>query len=190
MSLPDQERRLICERRRRAVGCDVDVDEWWPGCKVHRRGNLMTRTLEELEAIVRERICGVCTDRTVAGDCGLEEPSSCALFRLFPQVARAVQSVSSDDIRDYIHAIRQQVCSVCSEQTSDGECESRKQVQCALDAYLLPIGRCHRGIDREELRSHPSGDFTHSSASRVGDITPRACTKCTNLLGNTAILVG
>jgi hypothetical protein len=103
------------------------------------RGNLMARTLDELEAIVRGRICRVCTDRTVNGDCGLEEPSSCALFRLFPQVARAVQSVNSDDIRDYIRAIREQVCSVCSEQTADGECESRKQVQCALDAYLLPV---------------------------------------------------
>src|ERR1700730_10215901 len=102
-------------------------------------GNLMAPTLEELEAIVRGRICRVCTDRTVDGNCGLEEPSSCALFLLFPQVAPAVQSVSSDDIRDYIRAIREQVCSVCSEQTSDGECESRKQVQCSLDAYLLTI---------------------------------------------------
>ena len=69
----------------------------------------------------------------------MENPSSCALFRLFPQVAQAVQSVNSDDIRDYIRAIREQVCSVCSEQASYGECESRKQVQCSLDAYLLPI---------------------------------------------------
>jgi hypothetical protein len=115
----------------------------------------MAPTLEELEAIVRERICRVCTDRTVNGDCGLEEPSSCALFRLFPQVAQAVQSVNSDDIRDYIRAIREQVCSVCSEQTSDGECESRKLVQCSLDAYLLPIidaveestGRCFDRAD-------------------------------------------
>jgi hypothetical protein len=99
----------------------------------------MARTLDELEAIVRGRICRVCTDRTVDGDCGWEEPSSCALFRLFPQVARAVLSVNSEDIRDYIRAIRKQVCSVCSDQTSDGECESRKQVQCSLDAYLLPI---------------------------------------------------
>jgi hypothetical protein len=99
----------------------------------------MTRTFEELEAIIRERICRVCTDRTVEGECCLEDASSCALFRLFPQVARAVQSVSSDDIRHYIRAIREQVCSVCSEQTSDSECESRKQVQCALDAYLLLI---------------------------------------------------
>ena len=80
----------------------------------------MARTLEELEAIVRQRMCRVCVDGTVEGGCGLEDPSSCALFRLFPQVARAVQSVSSGDIRDYIRAIREQVCSVCEEQTADG----------------------------------------------------------------------
>ena len=121
----------------------------------------MARKLEELEAIVRERICRVCTDRTVNGDCGLEEPSSCALFRLFPQVAQAVQSVNSDDIRDYIRAIREQVCSVCSEQTSDGECESRKQVQCSLDAYLLPIidaieESTGRSFDRAEAVISPN----------------------------------
>src|SRR6266704_1716770 len=99
----------------------------------------MARTLEELEAIVRERICRVCTERTVDGDCGLEDPSSCALFRLFPEVALAVQSVHSDDIRDYIQSIRAHVCSVCEGQDSTGECETRKEVRCSLDAYLLPV---------------------------------------------------
>jgi hypothetical protein len=121
----------------------------------------MAKTLEELEAIVRERICRVCSDRTVNGDCGLEEPSSCALFRLFPQVAYAVQSVQSDDIRDYITAIRAHVCSACAEQTSDGECESRKQVQCALDAYLLPIidaieESTGKSFDRAEVVRSPN----------------------------------
>jgi hypothetical protein len=99
----------------------------------------MERSLVELEAIVRNRICRVCTERTSEGQCGLEEPSSCALFRLFPQVAAAIQSVKSDDIRVYIEAIRRNVCSVCTEQASDGSCETRQQVQCALDAYLLPV---------------------------------------------------
>jgi len=99
----------------------------------------MARTVEELEAIVRERICRVCTERTVDGECGLEDPSSCALFRMFPQVARAVQSVHSDDIRDYIQAIRAQVCSECLGQDADGDCETRREVRCSLDAYLLPV---------------------------------------------------
>jgi hypothetical protein len=58
---------------------------------------------------------------------------------MFPQVARAVQSVNSDDIRDYIQAIRAQVCSVCNDQDARGECETRREVRCSLDAYLLPV---------------------------------------------------
>jgi hypothetical protein len=81
----------------------------------------------------------VCTERTNEGDCGLENASNCALFRLFPQVAQAIQSVMSDDIRQYIEAIRCNVCSVCREQSRDGSCEVRQQVQCALDAYLALV---------------------------------------------------
>src|SRR5271166_3606590 len=99
----------------------------------------MDRSLVELESIVRDRICGVCTERTVDGQCGLEEPSGCALFRLFPQVAQAIQSVQSDDIQQYLEAIRRNVCSVCADQASDGSCETRQQVRCALDAYLLLV---------------------------------------------------
>jgi hypothetical protein len=99
----------------------------------------MERSLSELETIVRDKICRVCTDRTAQGNCGLEQPSTCALFRLFPQVAKAIQSVESDEIGDYITAIRADVCSVCNEQLGDGSCELRHQVQCALDAYLLLI---------------------------------------------------
>jgi hypothetical protein len=99
----------------------------------------MQQSLAELELIVRNRICGVCTSRTVDGECGLEEPSSCALFRLFPQVAEAIQSVKSDDINTYLDAIRRNVCTICTEQARDGSCESRQQVECALDAYLLLV---------------------------------------------------
>src|ERR1700687_4006305 len=99
----------------------------------------MERSLPELETIVRDRICRVCSDRTADGNCGLEQPSACALFRLFPQVAQAIPTVQSDEINDYILAIRQEVCTVCNEQLADGSCEVRHQVQCALDAYLLLI---------------------------------------------------
>ena len=99
----------------------------------------MERSLAELEAIVRKRICNLCTERTVQGECGLEQSSNCALFSLFPQVAKAIQSVSSDDIHEYIEAIRAGVCSVCHEQEPDGSCETRQMVRCALDAYLLLV---------------------------------------------------
>jgi hypothetical protein len=103
------------------------------------RSLVENRSLAELESIVRNRICSVCTERTVDGQCGLEEPSSCALFRLFPQVAQAIQSVQSDDIQQYIDAIRRNVCSVCVDRASDESCETRQQVRCSLDAYLLLV---------------------------------------------------
>lgn len=99
----------------------------------------MDRSLVELESIVRNRICSVCDERTAAGGCGLTQPSGCALFQLFPRVARAIQSVTSDNILDYIEAIRRDVCSVCLDRDPDGSCERRRQVRCALDAYLLPV---------------------------------------------------
>ena len=99
----------------------------------------MERSLEEMETIIRDQVCRVCSDRKEDSTCGLEDPGRCALFRMFPQVARAVQSTHSDDIRDYVQAIRDQVCTVCEEQDADGSCETRESVACALDAYLLLI---------------------------------------------------
>ena len=99
----------------------------------------MERSLAELESIVRNRICAVCTERNVDGACGLEEPAGCALFDLFPRVAKAIQSTNSNDIQDYVEAIRRDVCSVCLDQDPDGSCERRRMVRCALDAYLLPV---------------------------------------------------
>jgi hypothetical protein len=99
----------------------------------------MERSLEELEKIVRDQICRVCSDRKADDSCGLEEPGTCALFSLFPQVAKAIQTTHSDDICDYVRAIRQQVCTICQQQAADGTCETRDSVACALDAYLLLI---------------------------------------------------
>jgi hypothetical protein len=99
----------------------------------------MERTLGELEDLVRNRICGVCSDRNMDGTCGLEQPGQCALFQLFPQVAEAIQTTHSENVEDYIAAIRRNVCAVCAEQENDGSCGPRRDVQCALDAYLLLV---------------------------------------------------
>jgi hypothetical protein len=139
---------------------------------VHLRGNLMARTLEELEAIVRERICRVCTDRTVNGDCGLEEPSSCALFRLFPQVARAVQSVSSDDIRDYNSGDPR--AGLFGLLRADFRWRVRVAKTGAMRPGRLPFAdhRCHRGVNWQNLRPSRGGDITQAGVIAVGDITP------------------
>jgi hypothetical protein len=113
---------------------DVNVQ-----CLKTGKGGGMQRSLEDLEKILRSRICSVCTDRLEDGTCGLEEPEDCALFRLLPQTARAIQATDSDDIRDYVRAIRENVCVICRDALPDGSCETREQVRCALDAYLVLI---------------------------------------------------
>ena len=123
----------------------------------------MHRPIGEVEAIVRNRICGVCTERTADGQCGLAAPVNCALFRLFPEVARAIQSVESNDIQPYIEAIRRNVCSVCADQAADGSCETRQQVQCALDAYLVLI------VDAIEEATGKTFDKSNLQQSAAGD---------------------
>ena len=131
----------------------------------------MDHSLVELEAIIRNRICGVCTERTVNGECGLEEPASCALFRLFPQVAQAIQTVKSDDIDQYIEAIRRNVCSVCAEQAADGSCETRQQVQCALDAYLVLVVDA---IEEATGKTFDKRDLSAAGAAAAVTISPQS----------------
>jgi hypothetical protein len=122
--------------------------------------------LAELEVIVRDTVCGVCSDRTASGDCGLEDRSGCALFRLFPQVAKAIQSVNSDDIQPYVDAIRAEVCSVCTDHAADGSCETRRQVRCALDAYLLLV------VDAIEAATGKKFDRSGIGAGAGANIRP------------------
>lgn len=131
----------------------------------------MGLSLEELESVVRNRICSICSDRTADGNCGLEEPEGCALFHLFPEVAKAIQATSSDQMADYIVAIRKNVCSVCKERAADGACEVRDQVRCALDAYLLLIVQvieeaAGKTFSREGLSAPGAGSVVRIGAQR------------------------
>lgn len=99
----------------------------------------MNRSVEELEAIVRNKICSVCHDRTVEGACGANEPERCSLFSLFPLVAQAIIATDSDDLKPYVDAIHEHVCSVCIDQRLDGTCPQREEKCCALDAHMPQV---------------------------------------------------
>lgn len=138
----------------------------------------MDRPLNELEEIVRERVCRVCSDRTTDGSCSREDVSTCSLFRLFPQVARAIQNTDSDDIRDYIEAIRRDVCSVCHDLAPDGTCASRLQVRCSLDAYLLLVvdaieEATGKGFDRELLETPAAGKTLYPAVAPAQKLESR-----------------
>jgi hypothetical protein len=95
--------------------------------------------LEELEAIIRKRICSLCNERTVEGACGAGEPEHCSLLTLFPLVAQAVIATEGEDDQAYVDAIHEHVCSVCIDQRLDGTCPQREEKRCALDAYMPQV---------------------------------------------------
>jgi hypothetical protein len=99
----------------------------------------MKTTLEELEAIVRHRICSLCRERTTEGACGVEQPESCSLFTLFPLVAQAILATEGEDIEACVRAIHENVCSVCIDQRLDGTCPQRDEQRCALDAHMPEV---------------------------------------------------
>ena len=94
---------------------------------------------KNLETALRQRICSLCVDRSLIGDCQRDAAGDCALFNSLPQIIRTITSVQSDRIDDYVTAIRHSVCSSDSHQASDGICIVREEVRCVLDRYLLLI---------------------------------------------------
>jgi hypothetical protein len=96
-------------------------------------------SFDELEAIVRRRVCAACKERTVESICGRQEPGQCSLFALFPLVVEAIVATDSVNAQDYIGAIREHVCSVCIDQRLDGTCPERENQTCALDGYFPQV---------------------------------------------------
>jgi hypothetical protein len=96
-------------------------------------------SFDELEAIVRRKICEVCDTRTVEGACGLNDKDACSLFQLFPYVAQAILATEGDSMDAYVAAIHEHVCSVCIDQRLDGTCPKREGDRCALNAYMPQI---------------------------------------------------
>ena len=97
------------------------------------------QTIPILEEALRRRVCSVCVDRNPDGTCDLDARHECVLFSRLPEIARAISSVHSDNVDDYVMAIRTNICSSCSHQDANGFCLEREQVRCALDRYLSPI---------------------------------------------------
>jgi hypothetical protein len=134
----------------------------------------MRRSLVELESIVRKRICEVCNESLADCQCGLAEPASRALFRLFPHVAQAIQSVESDDIQEYISSIRQNVCAICTNQAGDGACLDSQQVRCAWDACPLPVVDASEApgkMSKKRSRGPAAGFYSQPGLTNCLEIT-------------------
>lgn len=88
---------------------------------------------------VTERVCKECVDGDGAGGCLLRQSESCGLRMHFPQLVQTVLSVQSDSLQPYIDALKSDICASCTNQTADGTCVLRSQLDCGLDRYFVMV---------------------------------------------------
>ncbi len=115
---------------------------------------MVAPTVEELEKLLRDDICGICDEAEANGKCVERDSGGCSLFQLFPLVAQTINETTSDDINVYLHAIREKVCTVCLNGPADSACAKRIEARCALDQFLpLIIDTIERSSGKAFSRS-------------------------------------
>ncbi len=92
--------------------------------------------MEHSWSLVQERICRKCIDGDGRGNCRLARGESCAFKEFLPTIIETVQSLEWASYDAYVSALRRNVCSICKEQSSSGNCGRRDMLECALDRYL------------------------------------------------------
>ncbi|MGB2867867.1 MAG: hypothetical protein WBD36_05410 [Bacteroidota bacterium] len=95
---------------------------------------------------VSARVCAKCIDGDSNGYCRLGEGRECGLTAHFPRIVETILSVESDSLEPYVSALRKNVCEKCKEQSADGTCAARKQVDCGLDRYFPMIVDVVQGV--------------------------------------------
>ncbi len=85
---------------------------------------------------IRQNVCSKCIDRTASGLCVATTFDSCAINRFLPEIIDIVLAGPADTYDDTVERLRSRVCSACEQQSPDGRCELRDDVECALDRYF------------------------------------------------------
>jgi hypothetical protein len=70
----------------------------------------MMYQMDELEELIRTRVCMECIDRTGMGICGMGRVDECPLNRFMPQIVKAVKSVQTEKMDDYVIALHTELC--------------------------------------------------------------------------------
>lgn len=94
------------------------------------------KPLDEYWEEIERRVCRKCIDSDGYGICRLTDAEECGLKVHLPQMVETVLSVKSDNLEVYIEALRRNVCANCKNQSPDGKCMFRAQVDCGLDRYF------------------------------------------------------
>lgn len=92
--------------------------------------------MDKYLSAIRQNICSICADSNDLGRCNLTDDEVCALEVYLPQIVEIVHSIDSQNMQDYIDALRKEICSECRTQKDDGYCYLREDVNCSLDRYF------------------------------------------------------
>ncbi len=96
--------------------------------------------LQELDRRLKEIICPICVERGPKATCNLWELEECPITLHLPRLVEVASSVHSDQMKDYIEKVRQDICTTCQSALSPlSQCDVRDAGHCALDAYLLLV---------------------------------------------------
>jgi hypothetical protein len=95
--------------------------------------------LEKYRKAVYGKVCSHCIDLGESGKCTLEGDLKCGVELYLEKIIDVVKSVKSDKLDDYVKALREQVCSHCKDQSPDGTCQLREDVDCGLDRYFVLV---------------------------------------------------
>lgn len=91
---------------------------------------------EQLWPVIQNRICRKCVDGDGLGNCRLPSGVECPLKHFLPEIIQTVTAVDSPDLSAYVALLRVHVCGQCNDQSQDGLCSRRKNLECALDRYF------------------------------------------------------
>jgi hypothetical protein len=102
--------------------------------------------MEEYLKAIKEKVCSICVDSNENGQCKMTDEEFCAVELNINKIVAAVNSVESDRIEDYYEALHDYVCISCKNETDDGYCKLRNDVNCALDRYFPHIVETIRSV--------------------------------------------
>lgn len=85
---------------------------------------------------IRQNVCSKCIDRTASGLCVATTFEACAINRFLPEIIDIVLAGPAESYDDTVGKLRSRVCSACEQQSPDGRCDLRDDVECALDRYF------------------------------------------------------
>jgi len=99
-------------------------------------GNNIMKYDEKYLQEIRQRVCSKCIDRTASGLCVASTFDACAINRYLPEIIDIVLADPADGYDATVNDLRARVCSACEQQSPDGRCGMRDDVECALDRYF------------------------------------------------------